>query len=80
MKDAHGKEIPNPGSNEALKAGCFCPVSDNNHGRGRFWPGCVKPVFWINNKCPIHGTMSLFESLIWPSMVVVTASDKNKEE
>ena len=43
----------NPGSDEALKAGCECPVFDNGHGQGAFpYPdGC----FWINQNCPLHG-------------------------
>ena len=44
--------IPNPGSDEALAAGCQCPVMDNGHGRGSSWgPG----KFWINADCPLHG-------------------------
>lgn len=45
---------PNPGSNEALDAGCLCPVLDNAHGLG--WPGRDgKPTFWINPYCPLEG-------------------------
>lgn len=43
---------PNPGSDEAIKLGCTCPVLDNHHGhigidnaRG----------FWVNGDCPLHG-------------------------
>ena len=28
------QEALNPGSDEARKAGCTCPVMDNAHGRG----------------------------------------------
>ena len=44
---------PNPGSDEAIRMGCTCPVLDNCHGRGEgpFGNG----NFWINLGCPIHG-------------------------
>ena len=42
---------PNPGSSEAITAGCLCPVLDNNHGRHVPWPG----DWWINANCPLHG-------------------------
>lgn len=45
----------NPGSDEALERGCTCPVLDNGHGRGFPW-GDVDPCFWINGRCPLHGT------------------------
>lgn len=47
---------PSPGSDEARKLGCTCPVLDNNHGAG-----CGRkddngsPLFWINEACPVHG-------------------------
>ena len=28
------KHIPTPGSDEAIKMGCTCPVMDNAHGKG----------------------------------------------
>jgi len=43
---------PNPGSDEAVEAGCSCPRMDNGHGKGSMWgPG----TYWINGDCPIHG-------------------------
>ena len=42
---------PNPGSDEAIKQGCKCPVLDNAHGRGCDWG---EGIFWINELCPIH--------------------------
>lgn len=33
---------PNPGSDEAIAAGCRCPVLDNAHGRG--WMGGVNAM------------------------------------
>ena len=43
---------PNPGSDEAIKAGCTCPVLDNGRGRGSsFGDG----AYWINANCPLYG-------------------------
>jgi hypothetical protein len=50
---------PNPGSDEALAAGCLCPVLDNGHGRGVYTDEAGNPLFWINAICPIHGTMQV---------------------
>jgi hypothetical protein len=44
---------PNPGSDEAIKLGCTCPVEDNYHGDGI--PSSVGPLFWMVNDCPVHG-------------------------
>ena len=44
---------PNPGSDEAIKQGCQCPVMDNHYGKGFEWKG--KTQFWINGNCPLHG-------------------------
>lgn len=41
----------NPGSKEAVDAGCLCPVLDNNRGRRKPWPG----DWWVNTDCPLHG-------------------------
>ncbi len=38
----------NPGSDDAVKAGCTCPASGNNHGRGT-------GPFCRSLGCPIHG-------------------------
>jgi hypothetical protein len=40
----------NPGSPEAVKAGCTCPQMDNGHGEGR-----ADGNFVIDAACPIHG-------------------------
>lgn len=50
-------ELPNPGSTEAIDAGCQCPVIDNCHGRG--WKGGMKDssgqtMFVYNLECPVH--------------------------
>jgi hypothetical protein len=38
-----------PGSDQALDAGCRCPVLDNAHGRGR-----GDGTYWISERCPLH--------------------------
>lgn len=52
---------PNPGSPEAVKLGCKCPVLDNANGRGvplRNGKGGTITSFWINGECQLHGTTS----------------------
>ena len=54
------KLIPNPGSPEAVAAGCTCPIMDNSHGFGMLGgavtnPDDGKPVFIFHEDCPIHG-------------------------
>jgi hypothetical protein len=48
----------NPGSDEAIAAGCTCPVMDNGHGRG-YLGGVTdergQTVFVIVVGCPVHG-------------------------
>lgn len=41
----------NPGSYDAVKAGCTCPVEQNNHGRT---DGRSEPHFFVNTTCPVH--------------------------
>lgn len=42
--------VPNPGSDEAVRQGCSCPVLDNARGLG--WLGSGQ--FWISLGCPVH--------------------------
>ena len=46
----------NPGSPDAVKAGCTCPIMDNDGGRGSGFPkdGSDEPTFWVDSYCPIH--------------------------
>jgi hypothetical protein len=44
---------PNPGSEEAIAQGCFCPIIDNNYGRGAYGDG---KDFWYTEGCPVHTT------------------------
>ena len=45
-------ETPPPGSDDAVAAGCLCPVHDNARGRGM--PGPDGPMYWIADGCPLH--------------------------
>lgn len=45
---------PNPGSDEAIKLGCICPVEDNKHGEG-LSPSEFGTLFWMVKDCPVHG-------------------------
>lgn len=49
---AHHENTPNPGSEEAIKQGCTCPVLDNLYGRGIPHKGGV--MFWYNPYCTVH--------------------------
>jgi hypothetical protein len=42
---------PNPGSDDAISAGCLCPVMDNGHGRCAPYP---PDGWWITVGCPVH--------------------------
>lgn len=46
-----------PGSPYAIAHGCICPRLDNANGQG-YMGGAKdkegKPMFWINQDCPIH--------------------------
>lgn len=45
----------NPGSPEAVAAGCTCPRLDNHHGAGSGHKDKDgSPLYWINERCPIH--------------------------
>lgn len=48
------KKIPNPGSDEAVKQGCTCPVLDNYHGEGIPYGKSKEHCFWVNEGCPLH--------------------------
>lgn len=44
----------NPGSPEALKAGCTCPVVDNANGKGVLGNGEAYG-WWVTASCSLHG-------------------------
>ena len=47
-----------PGSPEAQKKGCSCPVLDNCHGAGIGSNG-ERFGWWLNANCPLHGKATL---------------------
>jgi len=51
-------DVPNPGSREALKLGCRCPVMDNNHGQWPPFPADEGRAagWWLSTRCPVHGS------------------------
>lgn len=42
----------NPGTEEAIKSGCKCPVLDNSYGKGYM---SIEGVFVYTQDCPLHG-------------------------
>lgn len=51
-------KTPNPGSKEAIEAGCTCPVMDNRDGLGIPMvdkDGTPVFAFWMTSDCPLHG-------------------------
>lgn len=55
---------PNPGSDEAIAAGCRCPILDNGRGRGYGILNGV-PQFVFNMDCPLHGATSEKYKKMW---------------
>lgn len=53
-----------PGSNEAIDAGCTCPVLDNSHGKGYLGQ---KDVYVMTEGCPLH----------WPDESIKLPDDKD---
>ena len=52
-------KTPNPGSDEAVAAGCTCPVMDNYRGAG--FPYGGETCHYISQGCPIHTTLRTTE-------------------
>lgn len=59
---------PKPGSEEAIKAGCNCPVIDNHHGAGIPLKspdtGEIQIAYWMTADCVIHGVNEYPEVMI----------------
>lgn len=54
---------PNPGSQEAVKLGCQCPVLDNAHGRGVYTdPKTGDRQFWISAACNLHSEWEMADA------------------
>lgn len=45
---------PNPGSPEAIKLGCTCPILDNGGGKLNLKDKDGNNIFWYNANCPLH--------------------------
>nr|DAS94098.1 MAG TPA: hypothetical protein [Caudoviricetes sp.] len=45
---------PTPGSVEAAKQGCVCPIIDNCYGKGVGGNG-AEHGWWVTAECPLHG-------------------------
>ena len=56
--------IPNPGSEEARKQGCLCPIVDNEFGKGYLGDG-ERFGFVSNEHCPLHGANSTGSTKPW---------------
>jgi hypothetical protein len=48
------KDVPDPGSPEAVKLGCTCPIDDNQNEEGITTSEPIT-IFWVNGKCKLHG-------------------------
>lgn len=59
MKKPKIKIVPHPGSKEAIKLHCSCPVMDNENGGG-FIMGGVR-CWWQSEDCPLHGRLNRFD-------------------
>lgn len=58
MTSDQTQDTPPPGSDEAIDAGCRCPVLDNAHGIGYMGvPGSY--IYTIG--CPVHNQAYLLE-------------------
>lgn len=44
-------DVPTPGSDEALRQGCTCPVMDNNYGK---WAPRPPDGWFFHLDCPVH--------------------------
>ena len=51
MKNAPNNVEPRPGTQDALDAGCTCPVIDNRYGKGY---GGLEGVYCYTTGCPVH--------------------------
>lgn len=56
LVDALIEDIPNPGSEAGIAAGCVCSVIDNHYGMGY---GGEVGVFKMDAICPVHGMASV---------------------
>lgn len=60
----------NPGSPEAVAAGCSCPGDDNEHGAGAYIVD-GKPVYYMSSGCPIHGPLLRLHRIGIPVLIKI---------
>jgi hypothetical protein len=56
-------DLPNPGSDEAIAAGCTCPILDNAHGAGYLGQA---GVFVFTQGCLVH---TVYKTLDAPGLL-----------
>lgn len=47
-------KVPNPGSEAAVRLGCFCSRMDNCHGKGMDFGDGKPNRFFADKRCPMH--------------------------
>ncbi len=52
------KQAPAPGSDEAVKLGCICPVYDNCRGHGYMG---MNGIYVYNEGCKVHASKEVKE-------------------
>jgi hypothetical protein len=66
-----------PGSPEAIAAGCTCAADDNAHGQGVILkyspPGQPTRAWWIAPDCPLHYILSPYSRTPKPPLDKLTA-------
>ena len=67
-----------PGSPEAIAAGCTCAADDNAHGQGVILkyspPGQPTRAWWIAPDCPLHYILSPYSRTPKPPLDELTAT------
>ncbi len=64
-------EKPNPGSKEAVAAGCICAVTDNEYGRGYMG---MAGVFVMTQGCPVHTPADAVDDGLQPFLRHINAT------
>lgn len=56
MANKHKNNASSPGSEEAVAAGCTCPVAANYDGEGIPINEGRLVGYWVNKQCKLHGS------------------------
>lgn len=52
-------DVPAPGADDALAAGCTCPVLLNRYGEGLGQIGAGPSFwYWLDHRCLVHGHLT----------------------